>query len=198
MFVFADVTNGVFALVGVLVGSLVTSLWAYVSERRQSRAALYVAAYSCLTRWRKVELAHASKPHSIQNEVTNLGHDLDNYMVAIPRVLGRRERNRHEGIYTGMVTIFSERDLMQPLSDEDEQRIGDAITPLEDAIRQEFGRPSFPARLLRLDPGPQRGWRKSVPSLHHLLDAIASRCRGTRAGTRLSGKTKAPSATSGR
>ena len=153
MLLLADVTNGIFALVGVLVGSLLTSLWAYFSERRQSRASLYVAAYSCLTRWHKVELAHASKPESIENEVTSLGHDLDNYMVAIPRVLSRRERNRHERIYTGMVTIFSDQDLMQPLSDEDKMRIRNAITPLEDEIRQEFGRRSFPARLLRLGPG---------------------------------------------
>jgi hypothetical protein len=151
--VLANVTNGVFALLGVLVGSLLTSLWAYISERRQSRASLYVAAYSCLTRWHKVELAHASKPDSIPNEVTNLGHDLDSYMVAIPRVLSRRERNRHEAIYTGMVTIFSEQDLMRPLSDEDKTRITNAIRPLEDEIRQEFGRRSLPARLLRLGPG---------------------------------------------
>lgn len=153
MLVLADVTAGVFALLGVLVGSLLASIWAYINERRESRASLYVAAYSCLTRWRKVELAHESKTDSVENEVTNLGHDLDRYMVAIPRVLGRRERNRHEAIYTEMVNIFSARDLMQTLSDEDKTKIRNAIDPLEVEIRHEFGRRSVPARLMGLGAG---------------------------------------------
>ena len=92
MLVVADVTNGVFALLGVLLGSLLASVWAYASERRERRAALYVAAYSCLTRWKKVMSAYKTKPGSVRDEVIRLGRDLDDYMVAIPRVPGRRAR----------------------------------------------------------------------------------------------------------
>lgn len=153
MFVLADVMDGVFALLGVLLGSLLASVWAYVHERRESRAALYVAAYSCLTRWRKVELAHKSKPKSVEDEVIRLGRDLDQYMVAIPRVIGRRERNRHEAIYNVMVTIFSRQDLTVKPSDEEQEEIRDAIERLEAEIREEFGRRSFPARPLGLGDG---------------------------------------------
>lgn len=118
MFVVADVMDGVFALLGVLLGSLLASVWAYFNERRESRAALYVAAYSCLTRWQKVMLAYETKPKSVEDEVIRLGRDLDQYMVAIPRVLGRRERNRHEAIYREMVTNFSKQDLTEKPSDE--------------------------------------------------------------------------------
>jgi hypothetical protein len=153
VFVLADVMNGVFALLGVLLGSLLASVWSYMNERRGNRASLYVAAYSCLTRWRKVELAHDAKSDSIENEVTHLGRDLDKYMVAIPRVHGRRERNRHEAIYTRMVNIFSRQDLMLPLSADDKSEIRDAVESVAEEIRREFGRRSFPARFFRLGPG---------------------------------------------
>jgi len=148
VFVLADVTNGVFALFGVLLGGLLTSAWSYINERRKSRTSLFVAAFSCLTRWRKVELARSTKRASLENEVNHLGRDLDAYMVAIPEVFSRRERNRHASIYAEMVTMFSERDLTQPLSDADAQRIQQAIGCLAEEIRQEFERRSFLARLL--------------------------------------------------
>lgn len=148
MVVAADVTNGVFALLGVLLGSVLASVWAYVSERRERRAALYVAAYACLTRWNKVMAAYKTKPGSVQDEVIRLGRDLDDYMVAIPRVPDRRERKRHADIYTEMVTIFSRQDLTVTPSPEIEDEIRTAIRPLEADIREEFGRTPFPARLL--------------------------------------------------
>lgn len=153
VFVLADVMDGVFALLGVLLGSLLASVWSYINERRGNRASLYVAAYSCLTRWRKVELAHDTKSESVENEVTHLGHDLDKYMVTIPRVLSRRERNRHEAIYRRMVTIFSRQDLTLPLLPDDKDEIRNAIERLAEEIRREFGRRSFLARLFRLGAG---------------------------------------------
>ena len=153
MLVIADVTNGVFALLGVLLGSLLASVWAYVSERRERRAALYVAAYSCLTRWNKVMAAYKTKPDSVRDEVLRLGRDLDNYMVAIPRVPDRRERKRHADIYTKMVTIFGRQDLTVTPSPDVEEEIRTAIEPLQADIREEFGRTSFLARLLGRDDG---------------------------------------------
>lgn len=147
MVVVADVTSGVFALLGVLLGSLLASVWAYVSERRERRAILYVAAFSCLTRWNKVLAAYKTKSDSVEDEVKRLGRDLDKYMVAIPRVPGRRERRKHVDIYTKMVTIFGGRDLTVTPSPQGEKEIRRALEPLEAAIREEFGRPSFPARL---------------------------------------------------
>jgi hypothetical protein len=147
MVVVADVTNGVFALLGVLLGSLLASIWAYVSERRERRAALYVAAYSCLTRWNKVMAAYKTKPGSVQDEVIRLGRDLDDYMVAIPRVPDRRERKKHADIYTEMVRIFGRQDLTVEPSPEVEDKIRTAIEPLEADIRREFGRMSFLDRL---------------------------------------------------
>jgi hypothetical protein len=143
----ADVTNGVFALLGVLLGSVLASIWAYFSERRERRAVLYVAAYSCLTRWNKVMAAYKTKPDSVRDEVVYLGHDLDNYMVAIPRVPDRREREKHADICAKMVTIFGKQDLTVKPTPEVEDDIREAIEPLEASIREEFGRTSFPARL---------------------------------------------------
>lgn len=148
MVVAADVTNGVFALLGVLLGSVLASVWAYVSERRERRAALYVAAYSCLTRWNKLMAAYKTKPDSIGDEVDFLGRDLESYMVAIPRVPDRRERKKHADIYTEMVRIFGRQDLNVKPSPEDEDEIDTAIKLLEAAIDEEFARPSFSARLL--------------------------------------------------
>jgi hypothetical protein len=47
-----------------------------------------------------------------------------------------------------MVTIFSRQDLTVKPSPEVEDEIRKAIRPLEADIREEFGRTSFPARLL--------------------------------------------------
>jgi len=147
--VLADFTDGVFALVGVLLGGLLTSAWAYISERRKIRTSLYVAAFSCLTRWRKVESARRTKPASLDNEVTKLGRDLDAYMVAIPQVVGRRERNRHWVIYDEMVKIFGERDLAQPLPKDAAQKVERSVDGLDEEVRREFGRRSFLVRLFR-------------------------------------------------
>lgn len=108
---------------------------------------LYVAAFACLTRWRKVDLARRTKPKSLDNEVTKLGRDLDRYMIAVPRVLGRRERNRHRGIYDRMVRIFSERDLTEEISKHEADTIQEAIRTLEAEIQHEFERSSFLGRL---------------------------------------------------
>jgi len=151
MIVVADVTDGVFALLGVLLGSLLATIWAYVSDRRERRAALYVAAFSCLTRWNKVMAAYKTKPGSVRDEVVRLGRDLDDYMVAIPRVPDRRERKKHADIYSKMVKIFAKQDLTVKPSPEVENEIRTAIKPLEADIREEFGRTSFPARLLGRD-----------------------------------------------
>ena len=75
MVVIADVTNGVFALLGVLLGSVLATVWSYVNERRERRAALYVAAYSCLTRWKKVRAAYKTKPGSVRDDVLRLGRN---------------------------------------------------------------------------------------------------------------------------
>jgi hypothetical protein len=144
--VLADFMDGVFALVGVLLGGLLTSAWAYISERRKIRTSLYVAAFSCLTRWRKVESARRTKPASLDNEVTKLGRDLDAYMVAIPQV-GRRERNRHWVIYDEMVKVFGERDLAQPLPKDAAEKVESAVDRLDKEVRREFGRRSFLVRL---------------------------------------------------
>ena len=148
MVVIADVTNGVFALLGVLLGSVLATVWSYVNERRERRAALYVAAYSCLTRWKKVRAAYKTKPGSVRDEVLRLGRDLDDYMVAIPLVPDRRERKKHADIYTEMVTIFGGQDLTVEPSPEVEDEIRKAIEPLQADIREEFGRTSFLDRLL--------------------------------------------------
>jgi hypothetical protein len=148
MVVVADVTDGVFALLGVLLGSLLASVWAYVSERRERTAVLYVAAYSCLMRWNKVMAAYKTKPGSVRDEVILLGRDLDDYMVAIPRVPDRRERQKHADIYSEMVKIFGRQDLTVKPSPEVEHEIRRAIEPLEGDIREEFKRTSFLARLL--------------------------------------------------
>jgi hypothetical protein len=144
----ADVMDGMFALLGVLIGGLLASLWAYISERRESRMSLYVAAFACLVRWRKVESARRTKLASLDNEVTKLGRDLDKYMIAIPRVLGRRERTRHRRIYERMVTIFSERDLTAAVSGKEAKRIQESIDQLDAEITHEFERPHLGARLL--------------------------------------------------
>jgi hypothetical protein len=92
--------------------------------------------------------AYKTKPGSVRDEVIRLGRDLDDYMVAIPRVPDRRERKRHADIYTEMVKIFSRQDLTVTPSPEVEDEIRTAIEPLEADIREEFARPSFSARLL--------------------------------------------------
>jgi hypothetical protein len=145
--VFSEVTAGVFALVGVVLGGLITSAWSYLGERRRSRTALYVSAFSCLTRWQKVEDARRTKQDSLANEVTHLGRDLDAYMVAIPQLFGRRERIRHREIHGSMVALFGERDLTKALTEEDDRRITEAIASLAGAIQQEFERESLPARV---------------------------------------------------
>jgi hypothetical protein len=97
-------------LFGVIAGIFATARRERRARQEDAKRALNVAALSCLARARKIEAAvrgtHEGAENERGSEISHLGKDLDEYIVAIAGVEDRATRRRHWEIYERAVPIL--------------------------------------------------------------------------------------------
>ena len=106
-----EVTAGLIAIAGTIIGGLTTLVTQLLLARKEAKRELEATAFRCLVRLEKIRLASGQKGEKTrQDEIYHLGQDLDSYMAAAA-TRPRRTRSTHFEIQKKILPIVMHHDL---------------------------------------------------------------------------------------